>query len=57
MNDGGGNGGCSFKVKHGSDAAEIAYVHEAGAPEICAEFLLEGVVRGKLCREYPGGKE
>ena len=25
-------------------------------PEIYAEFL-EGVVRGKLCREYPGGKQ
>ena len=34
MDDGGGNGGCSFKVKHGSDAAEIAYVHEAEAGEV-----------------------
>jgi len=26
-------------------------------PEIGADFFLDGVVRGKLCREYPGGKE
>ena len=34
MNDGGGNGGGSFKVKHGSDAAEMTYVHKAGAGEV-----------------------
>ena len=34
MDDGGGNGECSFKVNHGSDAAEIAYVYEAGAGEV-----------------------
>src|SRR6218665_1951921 len=31
MDDGGGNGGGSFKVKHGSYAAEVTNVHEAGA--------------------------
>src|SRR6218665_2503453 len=31
MDDGGGNGGGSFRVKHGSDAAEVTDVHEAGA--------------------------
>ena len=34
MDDGGGNSGCSFKVKHGSDAEEVAYVHKAGAGEV-----------------------
>src|SRR6218665_1607400 len=33
MNNGGGNGGGSFKVKHGSYAAEVTNVHEAGAGE------------------------
>ena len=31
MDDGGGNGGGSFKVKHGSNAAKVTDVHEAGA--------------------------
>ena len=34
MDDGGGVGGGSFKVKHGSDAAEVTDVHEAGAGEV-----------------------
>ena len=34
MNNGGGNGGGSFKVKHGSNAAEVTDVHEAGAGEV-----------------------
>ena len=34
MNNGGGNGGGSFKVKHGSYAAEVTDVHEAGAGEL-----------------------
>src|SRR6218665_94321 len=29
-----GNGGGSFRVKHGSDAAEVTDVHEAGAGEV-----------------------
>ena len=33
MRDGGGNGRCSFKVKHGSDVEEIAYVQVPGAGE------------------------
>ena len=33
MDNGGGNGGGSFRVKHGSDAAGIMDVHEAGAGE------------------------
>ena len=31
MNDRGFDGGGSFKVEHGSDAAEVTNVHEAGA--------------------------
>ena len=31
MDDGGGNGGGSFKVKHGSNVAEVTDGHEAGA--------------------------
>src|SRR6218665_2998891 len=34
MDDGSGNGGGSFKVKHGSNAAEVTDVHEAGAGEV-----------------------
>jgi len=34
MDDGGGNGGSSFRVKHGSDATEATDVHEAGAGEL-----------------------
>ena len=34
MDDGGGDGGGSFRVKHGSDAAEVTDVHEAGAGEV-----------------------
>ena len=38
MYDGGGDGGGGFRVKHGSDAAEVTdvlhHVHEAGAGEV-----------------------
>ena len=34
MDDRSGNGGGNFKVKHGSDAAEVTNVHEAGAGEV-----------------------
>src|SRR6218665_676790 len=34
LDDGGGNGGGSFRVKHGLDAAEVTDVHEAGAGEV-----------------------
>jgi len=34
MNDGGGDGGVSFKVNHGSDAAEVTDKHEAGAGKV-----------------------
>jgi len=34
MDDGGGDGGGSFKVKHRSDAAEVTDVHEARAGEV-----------------------
>src|SRR6218665_2053014 len=34
MNNGGGNGGGSFKVKHGSYEAEVTDVYEAGAGEV-----------------------
>ena len=45
MDDGGGNGGCTFKVKHGSDAAEIAYVHMKQERERL-EMWLENERRG-----------
>ena len=34
MDDGGGDGGGSFRVNHGSDAAEVTDVHEAGAGKV-----------------------
>jgi len=34
MDDGGGDGEGSFKVKHGSDAAEVTNVHETGPGEV-----------------------
>ena len=34
MDNGGGNDGGSFKVKQVSDAADITYVHEAGAGKV-----------------------
>ena len=34
MDDGGGDGGGSFRVKHGSDAAEVTDVRETGAGEV-----------------------
>ena len=34
MDNGGSNGGGSFEVEHGSDAAEVTNVHEAGAREV-----------------------
>ena len=34
MDDGGGNGGDSFRVKHGSDSTEVTDMHEAGAGEV-----------------------
>jgi len=34
MDDGGCDGGGSFRVNHGSDSAEITDVHEAGAGEV-----------------------
>ena len=34
MDDGGGDFGGNFKVKHGSDAAEITYLHKAGTGEV-----------------------
>ena len=38
MDDGGGNGEGSFKVKHGSNTAEVTDVHEAGAGEVVDDF-------------------
>ena len=37
MDDGGGDGGGSFRVKHGLDAAEVTDVHEAGAGDVVGE--------------------
>jgi len=34
MDDGGGDGGGSFRVEHWSDEAEVTDVHEAGAGEV-----------------------
>ena len=41
MDNGGSNGGGSFEVKHGSDAAQVTNVHEAGAREV-GEVIREG---------------
>ena len=46
MDDGGGNDGGSFKVKHGSDAAEVTDVHEAGVGEV-SDVVEEREVRIK----------
>ena len=34
MNNGGSNGGGSFEVEHGSDAADVTNVLEAGARKV-----------------------
>src|SRR6218665_2149203 len=34
VDNGGSNGGGSFEVEDGSDAAEVTNVHKAGAPEV-----------------------
>ena len=34
MDDGGGDGGGSFRVKHGSDEVEVTDVHETGAGKV-----------------------
>jgi len=34
VDNGGSNGGGSFEVEHGSDAAEVTNVHEAGVREV-----------------------
>ena len=34
MDDGGGDGGSSFKVRHRLDAPEVTDVHEADAGEV-----------------------
>ena len=39
----GGDGGGSFKVKHGSNAAEVTDVHEAAAGEV-GDVVREGVM-------------
>ena len=39
MNNGGGNGGGSFKVKHGSNAAEVTNVHEQDRERLKMHWL------------------
>ena len=41
MDNGGSNGGGSFEVEHGPDAAEVTNVHEAGAREV-GDVVREG---------------
>jgi hypothetical protein len=41
VDNGGSNGGGSFEVKHGSDAAQVTNVHEAGAREV-GDVIREG---------------
>ena len=41
MDNGGSNGGGSFEVEHGSDAAEVTNVHEAGARKV-GDVIREG---------------
>jgi len=47
MDDGGGDGGGSFKVKHGLDATEVTTVHEAGAGEV-GDVVSEREMRIKI---------
>jgi len=53
VDDGGGNGGGSFKVEHGSDAAEIPYmhvhIHVAGVGEV-GDVVGEREMRIKVSR-------
>ena len=41
MDNGGSNGGGNFEVEHGSNAAEVTNVHEAGAREV-GDVIREG---------------
>ena len=41
MDNGGSNGGGSFEVEHGSDAAEVTNVHETGARGV-GDVIREG---------------
>ena len=41
MDNGGSNGGSSFEVDHGSDAAEVTNVHKAGARKV-GDVIREG---------------
>ena len=51
MNNGGGNGGSSFEVEHGSDAVEVTNVHEAGeALDIVTERLIRIKSNTKIAR-------
>jgi len=43
MNNGGSNGGGTFKVKRGPDESEVMNVHEARAREV-GDVVTEGVV-------------
>jgi len=47
MDDGGGDGGGNFKIKHGSNAAEVTDVHETGAGEV-GDVIGEGEMRIKI---------
>ena len=53
MNNGGGNGGGSFKVKHGSYAAEVTDVHEAGAGEVGDVVGEREMIRGRPAKQAP----
>ena len=59
MDDGGGDGGGNFKVKHGSDAAEVTNVHEAEAGEASdvvgqreTRIKLNMFVENHICSEF-----
>ena len=54
MNNGGGNGGGSFKVKHGSYAAEVTNVHEAGLTNVCTNGFV--FVISKLLKRHSKAK-
>ena len=43
MDNGGSNGGGSFEVEHGPDAAEVTNVHEAGARKV-GDVIREGEI-------------
>ena len=59
VDNGGSDSGCSFKVKHGSNAAEVTNMHEAGAREV-GDVIREGEMwikgNAKIAHRRVGGE-